>query len=321
MKKFLALLGTITVISGTVEFLSDSLLANKTTISIKDETKDLTEAKITELNKESQSWNDDKIDATLKDSLQYHDHQLSINKKQLDTKKLPNEVVKHLNLALTNLNNAVNNGYIKVMVKNKQVELIYPTNIVKTKKLDNNDADIVYFDSKPTEVKVKANSSYMWASAYGPSHWWKFWQWGGYIHFSKSAVFVAKIVHICALIANVVFLVKNIAEIEKIVTELKNAHNIGDTIKVNNGLKQLSRIFGGFDLNLLGEIVDILAIFTTLASFVLALTALEGWLTPLLELIAGLFATITGQMINADNGKGVKWQWAWFIIPGKISAE
>jgi len=55
MKKFLALLGTITVISGTVEFLSDSLLAKKTTISIKDETKDLTEAKITELNKESQS--------------------------------------------------------------------------------------------------------------------------------------------------------------------------------------------------------------------------------------------------------------------------
>jgi len=47
------------------------------------------------------------------------------------------------------------------MVKNKQVELIYPTNIVKTKKLDNNDPDIVYFDSKPTEAKVKANSSYM----------------------------------------------------------------------------------------------------------------------------------------------------------------
>lgn len=43
--------------------------------------------------------------------------------------------------------------------------------------------------------------------------------------------------------------------------------------------------------------------FSTLASFVLALTSSTGWLTPLLELISGLFATITRQMINAYNGK------------------
>ncbi|WP_249727935.1 hypothetical protein [Spiroplasma attinicola] len=43
--------------------------------------------------------------------------------------------------------------------------------------------------------------------------------------------------------------------------------------------------------------------FSTLVSFILALTSATGWLTPLLKLISGLFATITRQMINADNGK------------------
>lgn len=64
-----------------------------------------------------------------------------------------------------------------------------------------------------------------------------------------------------------------------------------------------------------------LAIFTSLMSFVLALTSVTGWVIPILELITSLFTTVTGQMINADNGKGVKWKWPCFIIPGKISAE
>jgi len=45
-----------------------------------------------------------------------------------------------------------------------------------------------------------------------------------------------------------------------------------------------------------------LAIFTSLMSFVLALTSVTGWVIPILELITSLFTTVTGQMINADNG-------------------
>jgi len=55
MRKFLAIFGTLTVTTSSVGFLSNDFFANKTTINIKDETKDLTEAKITELDKESQS--------------------------------------------------------------------------------------------------------------------------------------------------------------------------------------------------------------------------------------------------------------------------
>ncbi|MCL6428740.1 hypothetical protein LT335_00288 [Spiroplasma sp. JKS002669] len=319
MRKFLAIFGTLTVTTSSVGFLSNAFLASKTTINIKDETKDLTAAKITELDKESQSWNDAKIDETLKHSLQYHHQQLSINKKQLDMTKLPTEVLNHLDLALVHLNEAVNNGYIKVVINNSEVQLIYPTNPKTFKNLDNSNNDIVYFDSN--SIGVKSKSSYMWGSTYGPSHWWKFWEWGGYIHFSETAVKNAKWVHLFALFANMVFIIKNITEIEKITEELKIAHTIGDTAKVNNGLKQLSKIFGGFDLNLLGEIIDILAIFTSLMSFVLALTSATGWLLPILELVASLFASVTGQILNADNGKGVKWKWPCFIIPGKISAE
>ena len=319
MRKFLAIFGTLTVTTSSVGFLSNAFLASKTTINIKDETKDLTAAKIIEVDKESQSWNDAKIDETLKHSLQYHHQQLSINKKQLDMTKLPTEVLNHLDLALVHLNEAVNNGYIKVVVNNNEVQLIYPTNPKTFKNLDNSNNDIIYFDSN--SIGVKSKSSYMWGSTYGPSHWWKFWEWGGYIHFSEIAVKNAKWVHLFALFANMVFIIKNITEIEKITEELKIAHTIGDTAKVNNGLKQLSKIFGGFDLNLLGEIIDILAIFTSLMSFVLALTSATGWLLPILELVASLFASVTGQILNADNGKGVKWKWPCFIIPGKISAE
>jgi len=55
MRKFLAIFGTLTVTTSSVGFLSNAFLASKTTINIKDETKDLTAAKITELDKESQS--------------------------------------------------------------------------------------------------------------------------------------------------------------------------------------------------------------------------------------------------------------------------
>ncbi|MCL8211068.1 hypothetical protein LT336_00821 [Spiroplasma sp. JKS002671] len=322
MRKFLAIFGTLTVTTSSVGFLSNAFLASKTTINIKDETKDLTAAKIIEVDKESQSWNDAKIDETLKHSLQYHHQQLSINKKQLDMTKLPTEVLNHLDLALVHLNEAVNNGYIKVVVNNSEVQLIYPTNPKTFKNLDNSNNDIIYFDSN--SIGVKSKSSYMWYSTYGPSHWWKFWEWGGYIHFGETAVHVANIIHILASIANLLFLFKNITEIEKIIGELKIAHTIGDTVKVNNELKQLSKIFGGFDLNLLGEIVNIIAIFTTVIIFIMTLLSLPTigeiiW--GVLELTAGLFATVTGQMVNTDKGKGVKWKWPCFIIPGKISAE
>ena len=43
-------------------------------------------------------------------------------------KSLPSEVSEHLDQALAQLNNAVNQGVVQVEVKNNKVELIYPDN-------------------------------------------------------------------------------------------------------------------------------------------------------------------------------------------------
>jgi len=72
--------------------------------------------------------------------------------------KLPTEVLSHLDLALVHLNEAVNNGYIKVVVNNNKVELIYPSTITTFNSLDVN-SDIIYFDIKPTLTNF--HSSYM----------------------------------------------------------------------------------------------------------------------------------------------------------------
>jgi len=73
--------------------------------------------------------------------------------------KLPTEVLNHLDLALVHLNEAVKNGYIKVVVNNSEVQLIYPTNPKTFKNLDNSNNDIIYFDSN--SIGVKSKSSYM----------------------------------------------------------------------------------------------------------------------------------------------------------------
>ncbi len=326
MKKFLAIFGTLTVATSSVGFLSNAFLANKNTINneinSKDillDTKDLTEEKITEVDKESQSWNNEKIDETLKHGLQYYNNQLIIDKKKLDNTKLPTEVLNHLDLALYHLNNAINDGYIKVVVNNNEVQLIYPINTKTFKNLDNNNSDIIYFDSKSTLSNF--HSSYMWYSTYGPSHWWKFWEWGGYIHFGETAVHVASIINILATIANIVFLIRNIHKIINILEELQFLSHTNNFSRINELTAEFNRTVGSDALNKLGGIIDVLAIFTALASFILGLTAGAGWAVPLFELIVGIIASVTGQMLTADKGYGVKWKWPCFLIPGKISAE
>ncbi|MCL8210107.1 hypothetical protein [Spiroplasma attinicola] len=311
MRKFLAIFGTLTVTTSSVGFLSNAFLASKTTINIKDETKDLTAAKIIEVDKESQSWNDAKIDETLKHSLQYHHQQLSINKKQLDITKLPTEVLNHLDLALVHLNEAVNNGYIKVVINNSEVQLIYPTNPKTFKNLDNSNNDIVYFDSK--SIGVKSKSSYMWGSTYGPSHWWKFWEWGGYIHFSETAVKNAKWVNFLASTVSISALFKNITKISSVVDNTINASE--------ESMKKISVVLGDIDLSSLGTLSAALVIIKTVVSFIKTLTIAAPWILAIVVVISTIIDVITGRMINIDRGNGIKWQWPCFIIPGKILVE
>lgn len=310
MRKFLAIFGTLTVTTSSVGFLSNAFFTNKTTINIKDETKDLTEAKITELDKESQSWNNEKIDETLKYSLKYHNNQLIINKKQLDMTKLPTEVLNHLDLALVYLNEAVNNGYIKVVVNNNKVELIYPSTITTFNSLDVN-SDIIYFDSKPTLTNF--HSSYMWYSTYGPSHWWKFWEWGGYIHFGETAVKNAKWVNFLASTVSISALFKNITKISSVVDNTINASE--------ESMKKISVVLGDIDLSSLGTLSAALVIIKTVVSFIKTLTIAAPWILAIVVVISTIIDVITGRMINIDRGNGIKWQWPCFIIPGKILVE
>lgn len=307
MRKFLALFGTLAVTTSSVGFLSDNFLANKHTIN--NETKDLTETKIDKINTESQSWNDEKIDETLKHSLQYHDNQLSIDKKKLNPKKLPTEVANHLDLALSHLNDAVNDGYIKVAVNNNEVQLIYPTNAVTFKSTDN--SDIIYFDNKPKLTNY--HSSYMWYTAYGPSHWWQFWKWGGYIHFGETAVFVANIINTVSSFMSIGSIFKNIAKITLIVDNTIEASE--------SSMEKVSTVLGGVNLASLGTLTSALVIIKTIVSFANTLAKSSPWIIAALVVITTIIDVITHNIVKTDKGNGVKWQWPCFIIPGKISTE
>jgi len=51
---------------------------------------------------------------------------------------------------------------------------------------------------------------------------------------------------------------------------------LGNTAEVTKGLNELSEATGGFALDRLGDVVDILAIYTTVLSFFLSLTSAVG---------------------------------------------
>lgn len=279
---------------------------------------EFTTMEISTLDQESQQWDYAKIDKILKHSLEYHHHQLTINQKKLDMKSLPSEVSEHLDEALEKLNDAVNQGVVKVEVKNKEVQLIYPDSESTVKANDTEVDDVYYYDDANT---MRAESAYMWFTKYGPKHWWKFWEWGAYVHFSEKAVSNARIVNLVAKSVNLIFLVKNLKDIGKIINGISTAHLLGNTAEVTKGLNELSEATGGFALDRLGDVVDILAIYTTVLSFFLSLTSAVGWILPLIELVAGMTEIITGKLIKADKGNGVKWQWACFIFARGFSAE
>ena len=176
MRKLLALLGTVAITSSGVGILTDSVTMSKPTTTFKTQAKkmaamselttssdveteanEFTATEISRLDQESQQWDDAKIDEILKESLEYHDYQLSINKKKLDMKSLPSEVSEHLDQALAQLNDVVNQGVVQVEVKDNKVELIYLDNNGIMKANDTED-DIYYYDDANT---MRAESAYM----------------------------------------------------------------------------------------------------------------------------------------------------------------
>jgi len=73
-------------------------------------------------------------------------------------KSLPSEVSEHLDEALEKLNDAVNQGVVKVEVKNKEVQLIYPDSESTVKANDTEVDDVYYYDDANT---MRAESAYM----------------------------------------------------------------------------------------------------------------------------------------------------------------
>lgn len=272
----------------------------------------LTEEQIKAAQSAYQNWDKEAIDSILNQALQYQNYQLIIDWNKVDSTKLPAQLLEHIDLALDNLNLAVSQGFIKVNVVDNMVQLVYPSNNSEALKND----EIIEFKSS-----VSAYGSYMWYSTYGPSRWWKFWEWGGIIHFSEQAVKNAKWFNLAASLVNIYFLFKNIKQISNIVNELKSVWEAGNVAKSNDLMKQLSNILGGIELSLLGDIADVLAVFTAVVAFGLALVTGGGFVAALVELIAGIIVSVTGTMMNVDKGYGVKWQWPNFVIPGKITAE
>ena len=336
MRKLLALLGTVALTSSGVGILTDSVTMSKPTTTFKTQAKkmaamselttssdveteanEFTATEISKLDQESQQWDDAKIDEILKQSLEYHDYQLSINKKKLDMKNLPSEVSEHLDEALIKLNEVVSQGVIQVEVENNKVELIYPDNngIMKA---NTEDDDVFYYDDANT---MRAESAYMWFTKYGPKPWWKIWKWGVYLHFSEAAVIGARIVNVILNYINFRSFSREMGDIQETIGKLNVAHMLGDDGEVNKGLKDLSKSLGGMSLEILGNLADILAYVGMALILVDALLDGTGMLKPIITVIMGIVEMITGKIANADKGKGVKWQLICFIIPGSFSAE
>ncbi|MGL5268204.1 MAG: hypothetical protein ACRC8P_00310 [Spiroplasma sp.] len=268
----------------------------------------------------TQNWDNQLIDNVLNQALRFENNQLTIDYQQLNSSKLPTKLNQNLDLALANLNNAVLFGLIKVAVSQGTMELIYQT---YTK---NANSEIVNFDSFSLNGKLEAStfSSYMWYTAYGPSRWWKFWQWGGYIHFNETAVKNAESVNLVTKIINVFFLIKNIREISKYVNKLKVAYWEGNTKNINEAVKGLSKSLGGVILEQIGNIPMILDIFIAVVAFIIGLTAtptVGQIILGVSALVSSILASVTRRMIAVNQGNGVKWQWHSFVIPGEIYVE
>lgn len=275
----------------------------------------LTEEQIKAAQSAYQNWDKEAIDSILNQALQYQNYQLIIDWNKVDSTKLPAQLLEHIDLALDNLNLAVSQGFIKVNVVDNMVQLVYPSNNSEALKND----EIIEFKSS-----VSAYSSYMWYSTYGPSRWWKFWEWGGLLHFSEQAVQNGKTIYKYSSMLDIIFIIKNIKDISKVVNELKSAWNIGNNAETEKWLKELAKILGQNDLAFLGDVVDILAIFASIVLFGIAITSATTWgaiALAVLELFFSTLNSILSQMINADRGNGVKWKWANFIIPWGFSAE
>lgn len=279
----------------------------------------LSETKIKEVQIASQNWNNELIDNVLNQALQYQDNQLIIDTNKLDANKLPKELLENIDLALANLNNAVSLGYIKVNVTNNIVQLIYPNN-------NNTNNDIIDFEDKilSSSTYNSAYGSYMWYSTYGPSRWWKIWEWGGYIHFSEQAVENAKVINVILSLvtepAKILSMFVNIGKLGSIVVELGNAINAGNTTAIKALLVSLSKLLGDVVLDGLGEVIEIFAIFSVVVAFITTMITIP-FLGTFFALLAGIISSVVIKIINGDQGKGVKWQWHNFVIPGNIWSE
>lgn len=336
MRKLLALLGTVAITSSTVGLLTDSVSITKSTTSLKTESKkmmamselttdsnvetkanEFTTMEISTLDQESQQWDYAKIDKILKHSLEYHHHQLSINKKKLDMKSLPSEVSEHLDEALEKLNDAVDQGVVQVEVENNKVELIYPDNNGIMKTNDVGDDDVFYYDDANT---MRAESAYMWFTKYGPKPWWKFWKWGAYLHFSESAVVGAAIACVIAKAVNLHSLFKDVKEINGAIQEINSARLVGNITKVNKIFNTILGKIPGLSLEYLGDVFETIASLTMVVNFIITFYS-GGLFKAICEIVLGIIGLVTEKIVETDRGKGVKWQLVCYIIPGHFSPE
>lgn len=285
----------------------------------------LSKAQIDHVSAVSKTWDSQAIDNVVNQALQYTNGKLTIDKDKLNVANLPSEVKDHIDLALSNLNNAVTAGFIKVNVINNVVKLIYPSSN-NSGMLNSNNNGIIEFGKTTTSGNkhLLTSSADLWVSSYGPSHWWRFWEWGDYVHFSEQLVQNAKRISQVASILNVFYIVKNIKEIAEILEKMSAAIKAGNTVEAQSLLPEFSRILNGADLTILGSIFDVVNIFTSIINFVTEIYAAPiagAILSAIEEVLLNTAVWLANQMLGIDDGNGVKWQWANFIIPWGFSAE
>lgn len=267
----------------------------------------------------TKKWNNKEIDDVMNNALRVDNNQLIIDKKNLDINKLPIELLTNLDLVMQNLNKVVNFGLIKVNVIDQNVKLNYANYNFK-----NSNKEIVYFSHINSDNKSLAStgSSSFWISVYGPSSWWKFWDWGAYLNIGVSGMVGVRSLSIIAKVINIIFLIKNINNIFNNFDKLKSIVSQG--IKPQN--EQVSSALFDFASSLgvelstlqsLGNIDYIISLFFSVITFGVAMFLFPslGIGQLIISLISNSAEIIFNKMLNVDRGQGIKWQFANFIIP------
>ncbi|WP_308149620.1 hypothetical protein, partial [Spiroplasma sp. AdecLV25b] len=242
-----------------------------------------------------------------------------LDKTKIDINQIPSFVFEHLDLSLLYLNDAISKGFITPNIVNQEVQLNYHG--INQSNYLNTDNNIIEFNDSSKNKNLQSEMPQIWFSTYEPSHWWRFWEWGTYVHLDHNAVSYLQYVKIIAEISNVAFLFKNIADIQKEVTVLEEAIKSVDNDLINETIKKLGSLFGGIELSQLGNISDILTIVTTAVSIGFVLLGLGSWTEVIIGVITTLIISIVSTMQSVDYDLDIKWQWANFIIPCGIYSE